>query len=124
MTTYELTTRPTAATVRAARPHRFRWLRELGLLVGLYAGYSAARLLGDSDLAGATANAHDLLALERTLHIDIEGCPRTPRCRPGRCSRSSRATGTRCCTTSSRRPSWSGSTAAATATTRGCATPW
>ena len=72
MTTYELTTRPPAATVRAARPHRFRWLRELGLLVGLYAGYSAARLLGDSDLAGATANANDLLALERTLHLDIE----------------------------------------------------
>ena len=73
MTTYELTTRAPAATVQVARPRRLRWLRELGLLVGLYAGYSAARLLGDSDLAGATANAHDLLALERTLHLDIEG---------------------------------------------------
>ena len=73
MTTYELTTRAPAATVRVARPpDRFRWLRELGLLVGLYAGYSVARLLGDADLAGATANAHDLLALERSLHIDIE----------------------------------------------------
>jgi hypothetical protein len=73
MTTYELTTRPTAASARVAQPHRLRWLRELGLLALLYAGYSLARLLGDSDLAGATANAHHLLDLERALHIDIEG---------------------------------------------------
>ena len=66
---------PTAGRHRAggAAARRLRWLRELGLLVGLYAGYSAARLLGDADLAGATANAHDLLALERSLHLDIEG---------------------------------------------------
>jgi hypothetical protein len=73
MTTCELTTRAPAATVRVARPRRYRWLRELGLLLGLYVGYSAARLLGHADLAGATANAHDLLDLEQTLHIDVEG---------------------------------------------------
>ena len=73
MTTCELTTRPAARAVPAVRPRRARWVRELGLLAGLYAGYSAARLLGDADLAGATANAHDLLAVERSLHLDVEG---------------------------------------------------
>jgi hypothetical protein len=72
MTTCELTTRAPAATFRVARSGRYRWLRELGLLLGLYVGYSAARLLAHADLAGATVNAHDLLDLERVLHIDIE----------------------------------------------------
>ncbi len=73
MTTCELTTRAAAPAAPAVRPRRARWVRELGLLVGLYAGYSVARLLGHADLAGATANAHDLLALERSLHLDVEG---------------------------------------------------
>ena len=73
MTTCELSTPIAARAVPTVRPKRARWVRELGLLVGLYAGYSAARLLGDADLAGATANAHDLLAVERSLHLDIEG---------------------------------------------------
>ncbi len=73
MTTCELPTRPAARAGPAVRPRPARWVRELGLLAGLYAGYSAARLLGDADLAGATANAYDLLAVERALRIDVEG---------------------------------------------------
>ena len=81
----------------------------------LYAGYSAARLLGDADLAGALANAHDLLAVERRCTWTSRARPTPPSRRPPLAI--ARATGTRCCTTSSRRPSWSGSTAASTATT-------
>ena len=47
-------------------------LRELGLLAGLYVAYSAARMLGDSDVAGAVANAEALLRVEAFLHIDVE----------------------------------------------------
>jgi hypothetical protein len=73
MTTCELMIRSAAPAVPAVRPRKARWARELGLLAGLYAGYSVARLLGHADLAGATANAHDLLTVERTLHLDVEG---------------------------------------------------
>jgi len=45
---------------------------ELALLALLYVGYSAARLLADGDVAGAVANAHDLLHLESVLHLDVE----------------------------------------------------
>jgi hypothetical protein len=45
---------------------------ELALLALLYVGYSAARLLADGDVAGAVANAHDLLHLESVLNLDVE----------------------------------------------------
>jgi hypothetical protein len=46
--------------------------RELLLLVLLYVGYSAARMIGDADLGTATAHAEALLDVERFLHIDVE----------------------------------------------------
>jgi hypothetical protein len=49
-----------------------RALRELVLLAVLYVGYSAARMLGDADLAGAVANAESLLRIESVLHLDLE----------------------------------------------------
>lgn len=71
----------TAPTVRGAgagtgrRTSRRPWLREIGLLVLLYVGYSAARMVGGSDalrLPEALGNAYDLLALERALGLDVE----------------------------------------------------
>ena len=49
-----------------------RALREVALLALLYAGYSAARMIGDADLAGAVANAEALLRVESLLHLDVE----------------------------------------------------
>ncbi len=49
-----------------------RALREVALLALLYAGYSAARMIGDADLAGAVANAEALLRVESVLHLDVE----------------------------------------------------
>ena len=49
-----------------------RALREVALLAVLYAGYSAARMIGDADLAGAVANAEALLRVESVLHLDVE----------------------------------------------------
>lgn len=49
-----------------------RALREVLLLAVLYVGYSAARMLGDADLAGAVARAESLLRLESALHLDVE----------------------------------------------------
>jgi hypothetical protein len=74
MTVCELTSRGTERswTARAAGAGRVRWLRELALIAVLYAGYSAARLVGDADFHSAVVHARDLLALERLLHIDIE----------------------------------------------------
>jgi hypothetical protein len=46
--------------------------REAGLLALLYLGYSLARVFGDDDLATATANARDLLEIERALSLDAE----------------------------------------------------
>lgn len=71
MTVCDLTTYAPASAPDAAR--RRRWLREVALLVLLYAGYSAARLLGGATMASATAHGRDLLAVERLLHVDIEG---------------------------------------------------
>lgn len=53
----------------AARPSP---ARELGLLLVLYVGYSLARLVGDSDVTSATANARGLLTVERWIGIDVE----------------------------------------------------
>lgn len=66
MTVHELT--PAA---RRPRPGARAW-RELALLALLYLGYSAARLLGDADLAGATAHAEALLRVEAAMHLDVE----------------------------------------------------
>jgi hypothetical protein len=57
------------------RPGRLRApgaVVEIVLLALLYVGYSAARMIGDADLSAAMAHAHDLLDLERMLHLDIE----------------------------------------------------
>jgi hypothetical protein len=71
MTVCELTSHATERPW-ASRSGRVRWLRELALLAVLYAGYSAARLIGDADLNSALLHARDLLAIERLLHLDIE----------------------------------------------------
>jgi hypothetical protein len=71
-----LTRTGSAATLttvrRAARSARPRAALELAFLALLYVGYSLARLLADDDPARATHNAHRLLDLEGTLHLDIE----------------------------------------------------
>jgi hypothetical protein len=75
MTTCELSARASTRRGAPARPGRARWVRELALIALLYAGYSAARLIGHADgntLTGALTHARDLLAIERLLHIDIE----------------------------------------------------
>lgn len=74
MTVCELTSRGPERSwaARATGTGRVRWLRELALIAVLYAGYSAARLVGDADFHSAVVHARDLLALERLLHIDIE----------------------------------------------------
>ena len=53
----------------SARP---RPAREIGLLVLLYVGYSAARFVADPDLGAATGNARHLLGLEAALGLDVE----------------------------------------------------
>jgi hypothetical protein len=62
----------TASPSRTFRVPGRRALREVLLLAVLYAGYSAARMLGDADVAGAVAHAESLLRLESVLHLDIE----------------------------------------------------
>jgi hypothetical protein len=65
----------TSATSSTPWTHRVpgrRALREVALLAVLYVGYSAARMLGDADVAGAVAHAEDLLRLESALHLDVE----------------------------------------------------
>ena len=57
----------TATSTVSPRP-----ARELALLGSLYVAYSLARVVGDTDLALATANARDLLSLERRLGLDVE----------------------------------------------------
>ncbi|MGH8894574.1 MAG: phosphatase PAP2 family protein, partial [Actinomycetes bacterium] len=65
MTACELTScRPAARSPRA--------LRELALLTLLYVGYSAARLVGDSDVGTATEHAETLLRIEQWLFLDGE----------------------------------------------------
>ena len=72
MTTCELGAR-TGARLPSSAGRSRRWLREVGLLALLYVAYSLARLLGDATLPTALAHARDLLAVERLLHLDIEG---------------------------------------------------
>lgn len=81
MTTCEVTSTPLGAVGageaadgprRPAAHLRPRARRELLLIALLYAGYSAARLLGAADLSTATAHAYDLLHLEALLHLDVE----------------------------------------------------
>jgi hypothetical protein len=45
---------------------------ELLLLALLYVAYSAGRLVADADLHAAKVHAHDLLHIERMLHLDVE----------------------------------------------------
>ncbi|MBD8605427.1 phosphatase PAP2 family protein [Aeromicrobium sp. CFBP 8757] len=46
--------------------------KELALLVGLYVGYSASRLLAGQDVAGAAERARSLVHLEDVLGWDVE----------------------------------------------------
>jgi hypothetical protein len=64
------TTRADRTRPRAARVPRA--LLEVGLLALLYVGYSAARMIGDADVSTAVGHAHDLLDIERFLHLDVE----------------------------------------------------
>ena len=50
----------------------WRIARELVLLVVLYVGYSAARLLASDDTALAIKHANDVLGFERWWHIGVE----------------------------------------------------
>ncbi len=72
MTTCEMAAR-TDVRLPARAGRRVRWLREIALLGVLYLAYSAARLVGDASLPEAVSHARDLLALERLLHLDLEG---------------------------------------------------
>ena len=79
MTTCEFAPSPAAGRPRGAVATTFdrrRPLpsagRELPLLAGLYVGYSLARLIGDADLATATAHADTLLRIESWLQLDVE----------------------------------------------------
>ena len=60
-------TQPWTSRVRGRRA-----LREVLLLAVLYVAYSAARMLGDADVAGAVASAEGLLRVESALHLDVE----------------------------------------------------
>lgn len=65
----------TTSTATQPWTSRFRGrraLREVLLLAVLYVAYSAARMLGDADLAGAVASAESLLRVEAALHLDVE----------------------------------------------------
>ena len=64
------TMRPDLTRLRAVRVPRA--LLEVGLLALLYVGYSAARMIGDADMSTAVGHAHDLLDIERFLHLDVE----------------------------------------------------
>jgi hypothetical protein len=62
----------TSRCTRRTHAGRPRAQVELALIVVLYVGYSAGRLLGHPDVPTAVAHARDLLHLEALLHLDIE----------------------------------------------------
>lgn len=60
-------------SARALRTARERtWLLQVALFAGAYLLYSAGRWLAGGDYDQAVATAHDLLALERSLSLDVE----------------------------------------------------
>jgi hypothetical protein len=64
--------RSPAAPPRSRRKRVRAGLVELGLVVGLYVGYSLTRLVADDTLAPAVERARDLLRVERWLGLDLE----------------------------------------------------
>lgn len=48
-------------------------MRELGLVLALYVGYSASRLLADDSFTPAASRALQLLDLEKVVGLDLEG---------------------------------------------------
>ncbi|MBT0994964.1 phosphatase PAP2 family protein [Cellulomonas sp. DKR-3] len=72
MTREQTTGEPATSRTRSwTRRHR-ELLRELLLVVGLYAGYSATRLAATGAWDVAADHARTILDLERTLNLDIE----------------------------------------------------
>lgn len=60
------------AALRPARLQAPSAVVEIGIIVLLYAGYAGARTLVTADASTAIGHAHDLLLLERELHLDVE----------------------------------------------------
>lgn len=63
----------TSRPVRADAPPRVRAGTEILLVAVLYVGYSASRLLAADDPGAAARRAQDLLSLERSWGLDVEG---------------------------------------------------
>lgn len=59
-------------TKKAPKRVGLRPVREVGLVVALYAAYSAVRLLASDDRAQATTHALDVVQVESWLHLDVE----------------------------------------------------
>jgi PAP2 superfamily len=49
------------------------FVREIAIAIAAYLVYEAARLVGAGSYPTALAHAHDIVALERDLHLDVEG---------------------------------------------------
>jgi len=49
------------------------WAREVAIAIAAYLIYQAARVVAAGDYPTAMAHAHDIVALERGLHLDVEG---------------------------------------------------
>ncbi|PGH50263.1 phosphatase PAP2 family protein, partial [Streptomyces sp. Ru87] len=63
---------PTGAHTTRHGSRRLRWWTELPLLALLYVGYWAVRIVVAGGEDRAVRNGLDILALERTLHLDAE----------------------------------------------------
>lgn len=61
------------AGLRRQRPwHRSAALREVALAAALYVAYSFSRTLGDPTLQEATGTAHQILAIQQAVGLDVE----------------------------------------------------
>jgi hypothetical protein len=49
------------------------YAREIAIAIAAYLIYQAARVVAAGDYATAMTHAHDIVALERGLHLDVEG---------------------------------------------------
>ena len=59
-------------TINRGNPLRFRGVREIALIGGLYFFYTVTRTFADGDLGPAQSRAGDLTTLEKVLHLDWE----------------------------------------------------
>lgn len=68
----ETTAEPPRLATVARTAARTRWVRELCLMVAVYAVYSLIRNLAPDQVVEAQHNAQDILAAERLIGIDVE----------------------------------------------------